>query len=170
MGIDLIEIKVKSKIGHIILVIFSCFLLSCGEEAIYQENVEFENAKWAMNNNVKFEFTIDDIDRNYNLVYMLRNSLDYRYYNLYMQYTLRDSVGEIVDQNLQEVILMNKKTGEPYGRGFSNIYDHQFVSLRDYKFEHSGKYHFIIDQYMRLDTLPEIYSIGLKILNSPKSD
>ena len=131
-------------------------LTSCGEEVLYHDNIDFENGKWPAELSSGFELNIDDSASNYNLAYTIRNSIDYPYYNLYLKYSIKDSLGKVIDENLQEVILMDQKTGRPFGSGFGEMYDHQFISVRDFKLHH----------YMRHDSLPEIYSIGLKLIKS----
>lgn len=143
-------------------------MISCGESTIYQNNKDLPEGKWGINQNIPFEIQIDDTAGRYNIAYTLRNGLDYPYYNLYLKYSLKDSLGSTISENLQELILMNKKTGKPYGSGFGDKYDHQFISLKDFEFPYQGKYYFNIIHYMRVDTLPEIYSVGLKIFQSEK--
>ncbi len=156
----------KIKGFQTILLTFVVLLSSCGESAVYQNNVDLPNGKWALNQNIPFEINIDDTSSAYNIAYTLRNGLDYPYYNLYLKYSLKDSLGKTISENLQELILMNKKTGEPYGSGFGDKYDHQFISMRNFKFPYPGKFHFNIIHYMRTDTLSEVYSLGLKIIEA----
>ena len=143
-------------------------MLSCIDEPVYQNQIDLNKGEWNYEKNLQFEFQIEDTSETYNLIYLIRNGLDYPYYNLYLRYTLKDSVGNNIDQRLQELILMDKKTGKPLGRGFGDKYDHQFVSLRNYKFENLGKYYLYIDHYMRKENLPEIYSVGLKVIKTEK--
>jgi gliding motility-associated lipoprotein GldH len=157
------KIKLFKKYIPILL---SFGLFSCTENVIYQNNIDFESGKWPSEFDADFIIDIADTAATYDLAYTLRNSLDYPYYNLYLQYQIKDSTGNTLDKNLQELILMNPKTGEPLGNGFSKMYDHQFISVREYKFPVQGKYHFKVFHYMRHDTLPEIYSLGLKVIKN----
>lgn len=157
--------KIK-KLKKYILILLLAGLLSCTENVVYQNNIDFDSGKWPMESNTDFVFVVKDTSVSYNLAYTLRNSLDYPYYNLYLKYQIKDSTGNTIDENLQELILMNPKTGQPLGSGFSKMFDHQFISVRDYKFPAPGKYHFKVTHYMRHDTLPEIYSLGLKVIQN----
>ncbi len=151
----------KSFYFSLVIVIF---LSACGENTVYQNNMDLPNKKWASEQNILFDFEIEDTLSDYNIAYTLRNGLDYPYYNLYLKYELKDSSGGSISTGLQELILMNKKSGKPYGSGFGDKYDHQFISLRNYKFPYEGKYYFNIMHYMRVDSLPELYSVGLKVI------
>ncbi|MEQ8359093.1 MAG: gliding motility lipoprotein GldH [Cytophagales bacterium] len=155
--------KIKSCYFGLVIVVF---LSACGENTVYQNNVDLSSGKWASQQNILFDFDVEDTTGAYNIAYTLRNGLDYPYYNLYLKYSLKDSSGGTISSGLQELILMNKKSGKPYGSGFGDKYDHQFISLRNFKFPYTGKYYFNIVQYMRIDSLPELYSVGLKVIKA----
>jgi gliding motility-associated lipoprotein GldH len=82
---------------------------------------------------------------------------------LYVTYYLLDEQGKQLSARLQELILMDATTGKPLGDGLGDIFDHQIVSLQNYKFNKRGKYTFKIKQYMRQDPLPDIMSIGIRV-------
>lgn len=140
--------------------------VSCSDEVVHEDMKDIVDGKWASNDNIKFKFNIEDSARSYHLVYMLRNGIDYNYYNLYLKFHLLDSVGNEIEGNLQELILMDSKTGKPLGKGFGSFYDHQFISVRDFTFPYNGTYYFDVHNYMRPDTLNEIYALGFKVIPS----
>lgn len=156
------------KYPILILLCLSPIFFSCSNETVYQENIDFKTGKWPSAYAAQFPFIIQDTSKTYDLVYMLRNNLDYPYYNLYLKYSIKDTLGNKLDENLQELILSNKKTGKPFGSGFGSTYDHQFYSVKNFSFPYNGTYYFHIIHYMRKDSLDGIQSIGLKILNSEK--
>ena len=90
----------------------------------FENYKDLEKGKWASDEMIDFEININDTSQKYHLVYTLRNSLNYPYYNLYLKYKLKDSIGSTLSENLQELILMDKKTGKPFGSGFGDMYDH----------------------------------------------
>ena len=59
--------------------------------------------------------------------------------------------------------LFDPKTGEPFGNGLGDVFDHQFLLLENYKFERPGPYNFKLQQYMRMDSLPEVLSAGIRV-------
>lgn len=155
-----------SKIKKLLYVFLLITIASCADEGIYQDNIDFENGKWSSENPAKFKFDVSDTNSYYHFVYQVRNNLDYGYYNLYVQYSLKDSLGNKIEGNLQELLLMDSKTGKPFGSGFGTMYDHQFYAMKNFKFENPGSYQFMVRHYMRHDTLEGIYSVGLKLLKS----
>jgi gliding motility-associated lipoprotein GldH len=59
---------------------------------------------------------------------------------------------------------MEEKTGKPFGSGW-DILSHQLVipTLTKYKFKQKGNYVFKLKQYMRVNPIKELHSIGLRI-------
>jgi gliding motility-associated lipoprotein GldH len=65
--------------------------------------------------------------------------------------------------------LFDASSGEPFGNsGLGDIYDHQFLLLKDYQFKKPGKYVMTFEQLMRTDTLQGVLAVGLRIERSPE--
>jgi gliding motility-associated lipoprotein GldH len=137
--------------------------LSCDRNTIYTQNNDFENAKWYINKQCTFEFTINDPTINYNLYYNVRNNLPYPYYNLFVTRYLLDEKGNHLEEKLNELLLANEKTGKPTGSGLGDIFDHKILIAKNYKFPKKGKYTIKIKQFMRQNPLPDILSFGITI-------
>ena len=60
--------------------------------------------------------------------------------------------------------LFDAKTGKPSGKsGIGDLYDHRFLLLQNYQFPKPGKYKIVLEQFMRMDTLPGIVAIGIRV-------
>ncbi len=112
---------------------------------------------------VQFEFEITDPSQTYNLHYNVRNSISYPYHNLYVQYTLEDSAGQVLSKALQNMNLFDPVTGKPLGDGLGDIFDHRIMAIPNQSFPEAGWYRFNIQQFMRQDSLPLILSMGLRV-------
>jgi gliding motility-associated lipoprotein GldH len=130
---------------------------------IFEKNVEFTQKNWFADSAATFDFEITDEKIAYNIYYNIRNTISYQYYNVYVTYYLEDAKGKVIDSQLQDIKLMDDKTGQPYGNGVGDIFEHQLLALKSYKFKQKGKYRFKIKQYMRHNPLKEIISIGIKL-------
>ena len=151
--------------------ILSVALSSCGDsKRFFEANKDIATANWYQDSVITYEFEIEDTSTSYHLYYNIRNSLDYPYYNLYVQYQLSDSV-RVIKSEQNEVYLFDPRTGEPSGDGgffgsgsFGDVFDHQYPFLINNKFPHPGTYKINVQQYMRNeDPLKEIMSVGLRI-------
>ncbi len=151
--------------NHFILlvVIFSISLISCNKNRIFEKNEKMKNRIWEMEKTVSFEFPIDDIHYSFDFYLNLRNSILYPYQNIYLNYSLMDTLGNIYKTDLVNVRLFDSKTGEPLGSGLGDIFDHQYQLIDNYKFNNPGVYQFKINHYMRPDSLLEIMSVGIRI-------
>ncbi len=136
---------------------------ACDDNIVLKENYDFETKSWAIKNVPSFDFEIIDTNVRYNIYYNLRNNLSYPFYNLYLKCFLMDSSGKEVSKKLDELILINPKTGNPYGDGIGDIYSHKIIAFKNYHFPKSGKYKIKLKQYMRQNPLQDILSVGITI-------
>lgn len=157
---------------RIIQAISFAFLLigavACKENRIYEKNIDLPQHKWGIDSLLVFKFNVQDIASTYDIYYNIRNSINYGYYNLYITYYLEDDKGKVIDSQLQDITLMNANTGEPFGSGLGDIFSHQLLALKQYKFKKKGNYTLKIKHYMRDNPLTEIVSMGIKIEKSKK--
>lgn len=149
------------RMGLVVLVALLTF--GCDTKAVYSEYTDIDDGKWYIKNAPSFTFEIKDATEPYNIYYNLRNSLSYGYYNLYLTRYLRDERGKEIESRLDELILMDPKTGKPNGDGLGDLFDHKFLVKRNYRFPKAGKYTMQIRQYMRQDPLLNIQSVGITV-------
>ena len=139
------------------------FFFSCDANRVYEDTANFNQAYWLADSIKYFEFSIPDHKEGYDLSLSIRNGRDYPHSNLYVQYGILDSTLNQLDEELRNFQLFHPKTGYPFGNGSGNIYEHSFDLLSAYEFPYTGKFFISVQQYMRYDSLPEIYSVGLRI-------
>jgi gliding motility-associated lipoprotein GldH len=138
-------------------------LASCDANQVYEKNLDLNKAVWTVQEKPTFEFDIQDTTQRYNIYFNVRNESMYGYYNLYVKHTLLRPDGKRVSQLLHQMLLMDPQTGEPRGQGSGDIFDHQFLALRQQKFSQPGTYKVILEQYMRQDQLPGIMAVGVRV-------
>lgn len=156
-----------ANIFPLLAIVILALLSSCDKYRVYETNVDFKDKNWYADSSAVFTFQIDDTTLPYNILYNVRNSLDYPYYNLYIKYELYSPDNKPISSDLHEVKLMDAKTGEPYGSGLGDIFDHRFYAFKNMKFNKAGKYSYKIKQYMRKDPLNEILAFGLRVEKAP---
>lgn len=144
--------------------------LGCDSNTVYSEYVDISDGKWYIKNAPSFTFEIKDASVPYNIYYNLRNSLSYGYYNLYLTRYLRDAGGREIESRLDELLLMDPKTGKPSGDGLGDLFDHKFLMKRNYRFPRPGKYTMQIRQYMRQDPLLNVLSVGITVEKAPAAN
>jgi gliding motility-associated lipoprotein GldH len=163
------EIKVSMQklknpdMRYLIVIALFVGITSCDSNRIYEDYHDMEEAFWHQDSIQAFPFQIEDTSRRYNLFATFRNASSYPFYNLYFKYTLSDSSGRQLTNHLKEVKLFDPKTGEPYGDGLGDLFDHRFALEEGYMFPSPGQYSLSLQQYMRMDTLPFILSVGARV-------
>jgi len=150
----------KNKILFIAIIFTGFLLQSCGINSVYEHKFDFENATWNEDSLKTFSFEIAE-DGKYNLFYIVKNKSDYPFSNLYIKYNLTDSEKSI-SQNLQEITLFDKKTGKPFGRGFGDVMESKFYSIKNIELK-KGKHNLTTQQYMRQKELKGIMALGISI-------
>ncbi|MCW5911937.1 MAG: gliding motility lipoprotein GldH [Cyclobacteriaceae bacterium] len=138
-------------------------LCGCDSSRVYEDYTEFKERAWKIQEPVTFEFEITNTQQQYNLYYEVRNSLDYPWQRIFVQYQLADSAGSTLAKKLVSNYLF-EKSGKPLGRsGLGDVYDHQFMILQNYNFAQPGKYKFTLQQENRQDTLAGVLAVGLRV-------
>jgi gliding motility-associated lipoprotein GldH len=163
---QLLNCQLRLPTAHCtLLTFFILFLLtSCDPNRIYEDNIEFKDRTWKITEPAQLEFDIADTTKRCNLYLDVRNSLDYPYSRLFVNYNLIDPTGAEVSKKMIAEYLFDQKTGEPNGKsGLGDIYDHQFLFLEKYHFQKLGKYKVKFEQFMRQDTLQGVLAVGLRV-------
>ncbi len=147
----------------LLLSVFAWSLSACDPQRVFEKNYDLKEAKWYADSTLNFRFEIADTAQRYHLYYNIRNSLAYPYYNLYVVYSIEDAEGQSIDEQMHNITLMHDKTGEPFGSGLGDIYEHQLIALPEYHFKKKGTYTVKLKHYMRQNPLPHLLTIGLRI-------
>lgn len=147
----------------LILVLLLFFAASCDRTKVYNDFTDFDDGFWHQDSVVSFSFSIDDTTQPYNLKAQFRNSQSYPYHNMYYRYTLKDANDSVLNEEQKQIFLSDPKTGKPYGNGLGDLFDNSQTVLENHFFQNPGTYSVDLKQFMRLDTLPFILSVGWRV-------
>ncbi|MEO9965647.1 MAG: gliding motility lipoprotein GldH [Reichenbachiella sp.] len=159
----------KKNIFIFILAGLSLVTASCNSNTVIDEQSDIREGMWNLDSLVAFDFVIDDTTSLYEVQYNVRYAVNYPYYNLYLKYYIEDSTGQILSSDMQELVLFDKKNGDPLGDGLGDLFDRAVPITKNQKFDYAGPYTFKVKQFMRNEQLPGILSFGLKI-QKPEED
>ncbi len=144
------------------LALVGLFLSSCDSNILYEDNKDIDSY-WLADSVTHFNFNITDESVYYNLFFSIRNGVEFPHSNLYFKYYLKDSIGSTLETELINFQLFHPKSGYPLGNGIGDLFEHQYELLTKYRFNQPGNYQLSFQQYMRYDSLPEIYSVGFRV-------
>lgn len=136
---------------------------ACDSKRVFEEKKDFKKGYWVFSDAAIFDFNIKDPSLKYKMLFNIRVNNKYAYQNLYLQYYLEDSIGQVLKKDLINLQLFNPVTGVPLGDGLGDIYDLQRSFIPEYQFDKAGKYKMRIDHFMRKDTLPDILAVGFRL-------
>ena len=147
-----------------IFFVFSILYLgSCDSSRVY-EDFKSPNGYWDLNEHLTFPFEIKDTTTTYRLIAQFKNDVSFPFNNLYFNYSLTKPSGESeVKSRLEELILFEPKTGEPFGSGIGDSFDHEHVLEESITFSSPGVYTASLQQFMRLDSIPHIDRVGFRV-------
>jgi len=150
--------------SRLLILTLTVVVMACDTNRVYQKNKDLDNQQWSIQDRPAFEFVIEDTKSAYNLYCNIRNEVSYPKANLYFNYSIADSTGKELQHRLISEFLFDKKTGKPSGSSaLGDIYDHQIPIEIKYTFKHPGKYTVAFEQFMRIDSLPGILAVGLRV-------
>lgn len=146
---------------YYVWLLFCLSLISCDNTRLVEVNQDFNNRMWPIEPVLSFDFEIADDSIQYRTFLNLRNSMDYGNSNIYINYSL--SSGEtVLADSLVHLDLFQIKTGHPYGSGIGDIFDHQRLVFDNLSLA-KGTYSIKMQHYMRVDSLSEILSAGVRV-------
>ncbi|MDN3669861.1 gliding motility lipoprotein GldH [Echinicola jeungdonensis] len=137
------------------------FISACDTNRVYEEYHGMKNQSWDIADTVSFEVSLS---QDYQVASILRVKYNnnYDYHNLYVRYILRDSTGNMMENDLMDLQLFDQKSGRPLGDGFGNSYT-KVDTLPLKKLTGGNKASVQFVQYMRSEALNGIESVGIKI-------
>jgi gliding motility-associated lipoprotein GldH len=118
---------------------------------------------WHRNNNLQFNFCIQDATQPYDIYLLIKDTPAYPYQNFYITYYLKDTQSTVLTTELKNYLLFDPKTGKPLGKGWSKNKNHELILLKNYYFSKPGDYTVELAQFMRTEALLGIHTVGIKI-------
>ena len=147
--------------------VLALVLSGCNDNSVYQEYIDFDDRYWIVKEKPEFSFEIRDTVSTYDIYCNVRNTTMYPNSRLFVNVSLTDTTGKVLQEKLVWDFLFEPKTGKPLGKsGLGDLYDHQIPVLKKYKFRKAGVYQMQLEQFMRTDTLAGVTSVGVSVERS----
>ena len=156
-----VQVKMRLFLSSTLVLLLVLFLSSCDNSRIFEQNREIPATGWAVKNVVKFDVDINNIKTPTNFYINVRNADGFPYSNLFLYIKTKFPNGKMLNDTLN--CLLADENGKWLGHGLGDIYDNQIPFKRNVLFPQTGKYSFEIQHGMRLDSLPLIMDVGLRI-------
>lgn len=141
------------------LLLMSIVACNTSEDQVMMNHVD---NKWDKKNQQKFNLDISDPENAKNIIFVVRNNNEYPYNNLFLISTIKGDKNKVLKIDTVNYILA-KPNGEWLGSGFGATKEILFQYKVGYQFPANGKYHIEIKHGMRMNTLPGIEDLGIKL-------
>src|ERR1035437_7081734 len=141
-----------------------CVLTGCLPAPYYQKQEAIPQNAWNYNFKPTFNFEITDTTVSYQAWFLIRHTQAYPYSNLWIWVYVKTPGDSIIKKERINIPLA-EATGKWLGRGMGEIYEQRMqLNLQDYiNFNKKGNYQVSLEQNMRINPLPEIMDVGLRI-------
>ncbi|NCX96753.1 MAG: gliding motility lipoprotein GldH [Chitinophagia bacterium] len=149
---------------YFILLIVGCWLAGCLPSPHYQRQEAVPLNEWRYDFKPVYKFEITDTAAHYRPFFIVQHTEAYPFSNLWMWWYIKTPGDTIIKKERVEVKLA-APTGKWLGRGLGGLYEERVpIDLGDsISFKHKGIYEIAIEQNMRINPLPEILHVGVRV-------
>ena len=144
--------------------ILSYLLVSCGGDVVFEKYYELPSAKWDYDDAINYEVDIKDVSKTYDLYVNIRHTNDYPYSNLWTMLYYAPVNGQGTQQRME--FKLAQSDGKWLGNGFGSTVTHEIKVRSGMKFEQPGKMIFTIQHDMRVNPVPAVSHVGLRLEKS----
>jgi len=148
------------------LLIAICFC-SCNNSPYFQKEEGIPQNAWDYNFKPTFKIDITDTNAAYSSYFVIRHTDAYAYSNIYL-WVYSKQPGDTSFHKTRVNIKLAENNGKWLGRGMGEIYEQYMpINLTDLNtkrfFKRKGTYEIKLEQNMRINPLPEVLHVGIRI-------
>ena len=146
------------------VLVLCCFFAGCLPSPYYQKQEAIPKNEWAYNFKPLYKFDITDTTARYQPSIIVQHTLAYPYCNLWMWLYIKTPGDSLIKKERVNIVLADP-SGKWLGRGLGTIYEERVVINmgESVQFNRAGTYEITLEQNMRVNPLPEILHIGLRM-------
>lgn len=159
----------KRYTGLFVFILLACFT-SCIKSPYYQKEYSVPQNAWRYQFKPSFKFEITDTTSSYDLFFNIRHTEAYPFSNIWV-WIYTKQPGDSTFQKSRIEIPLAEPSGKWMGRGAGEIWEqHMPLTAGDKAmvFKKTGTYEIRMEQNMRVDPLPEVLQIGLRVEKQSK--
>ena len=146
------------------VILLCCFLGGCLPSPYFQKQESIPQNQWNYNFRPTFKFEVTDSTARYQPYFIIQHTQAYPYSNLWMWLYIK-APGDKSGKKERVNIMMADPTGKWKGRGIGAVYEERvYLDLGDsVRFNRNGLYEISLEQNMRVNPLPEVLHVGLRV-------
>ena len=144
--------------------LFICLFAACDKDIVFEKNISITDYRWDQNNVVNLEADIKDTTSLHNIYINIRNASGYQFSNLFLFLNTSTPNGTVARDTVE--LMLADESGRWLGSGLGDIRDNRILFKANYRFPQAGVWKFGLQQAMRVNPLPDIADVGLRIEKS----
>lgn len=155
----------KQLYNILVPLLFSMLMLGCVQSPYYQKDYSISGTGWDYDFTPSFKFDISDTSVLYKMQFLIRHTEAYPYGNIWLIAHVKKPGDTLFEKTRMEIPLA-EPTGKWLGRGMGEVWEQRMpLSLQagDSLFNTAGTWEIKLEQNMRINPLPEVLQIGLRI-------
>jgi gliding motility-associated lipoprotein GldH len=149
------------RISYLWPLLTFCLLISCHSSRVYEKNYKIPDGIWNRYAPVTFEVPVNDTISAHNIYINVRNTSMYPMRNLFLFVRTTAPSGHSITDTVE--IMLADGQGRWYGKGLGDIWDLSQLYKERVRFAQEGNYIFSYEQAMRVENLPFILDVGLRV-------
>lgn len=148
------------------LILVSILLLAgCMPSPYYQKTYTIPQNAWQYNFQPSFKVDVTDTSCFYNIFMVVRHTDAYPFSNVWVVVHIKQP-GDTASQQMRIEVPLSTAKGEWLGRGMGEIWEQRLLmtAIGDKSILHKkGTYEISLEQNMRVNPLPDMLQVGLRI-------
>lgn len=160
--------RIKSLYAFLTIAFIAVLLNGCMPSPYYQKVYPLPKNEWKYENRLSFKFEIEDTAAMHNLYFIIRHTDAYPFSNIWLWIYTKQPGATTFKKSRMEIPLA-ETSGQWLGRGMGEIWEQRMPLTKDDKslvFTKPGIYEIQLEQNMRINPLPEILQVGLRVANA----
>jgi gliding motility-associated lipoprotein GldH len=133
----------------VLIFLVAVLTYSCNRKIVFSDYRALKGSKWHQDSVLRFDMTVPDSSKIYNLFLNVRNEGRYGYSNLWLFVKIIPPKGKVLNDTI-ELSLANPE-GKWLGYGLGDIYDMKYPYKQTTIFPSAGYYRFEVRQGMRTE-------------------
>ncbi len=142
---------------------------SCVSSPHYQKEYAIPQNEWKYDYRPSFKFDITDTNARYNLYFLIRHTETYPNSNIWI-WVYTKKPGDSTFEKTRLEIPLAEPSGKWMGRGMGTIWEQRLPISNDgdtVMLRKKGTWEIRLEQNMRVNPLPEVLQVGLRVEKHP---
>jgi gliding motility-associated lipoprotein GldH len=130
---------------------------------VFEKNIPIPNHSWSTSFKPEISFKVTDTSARYNIYVVIRHTNAYEFNNIWINIFTRIPGDSTMRKQQLDLRLATDEKGW-LGSGMDDIFEHRIlITAAPEPLNRAGIYTFRLENIMRVDPLPEVMNVGIRV-------